>query len=76
MLEWQSVLVRCADHLGPPYRIDFPAHRIGSLGAAALPLFLALAAEAFHRGYAPAPVALLSVGSDSGERGALLVAAA
>lgn len=76
MLEWQSMFVRCSNRFGPPYRIDFPAHRIGSLGAAALPLCLTLAAEAFRAGYAPAPIALVFGGSESGERGAMIVAAA
>ena len=37
---------RAARQLTSPYRLDLPAHRMGSLGAAGLTLGLALAAEA------------------------------
>ncbi len=72
--EWQSLIVRAADVLGPPYQLDCPAQRIGSLGAAALPLSLALACEAYRAGYAPSPFALALAGSEAGERGAIVVA--
>ncbi len=75
MREYQSLIVRAANVLGPPYRIDLPAQRIGELGGAAGPLLLVLAAEGFRAGYAAAPIALCLLGSDSGERGAIVVAA-
>jgi 3-oxoacyl-[acyl-carrier-protein] synthase-1 len=75
MREWQSAFVRITNVLGAPYRIDCPAQRIGTMGAAALPLFVTLAAEAFRGGYAPSPLALAFAGSEAGERGALLLSA-
>jgi 3-oxoacyl-[acyl-carrier-protein] synthase I len=73
--EQQTVLLRHHRVLGEPYRMDNPAQRIGHMGAAAMPLCITLAAEAFTRGYAPSPLALVTAGSDGGERGALVVAA-
>ncbi len=73
MREWQSILVRANSVLGPPYRIDTPAHRMGALGAAAMPLCLTLAAEGFRAGYAPAPIAFIMAGSEAGERAAMVV---
>ncbi len=71
--EWQSVFVRSQKILGRPYYLDSPAQRIGHLGAAALPLFVASAATAWSREYAPSPVALGTAGTDLGERAALLL---
>jgi 3-oxoacyl-[acyl-carrier-protein] synthase-1 len=72
-LEWQSVFMRVQDVLGRPYYGDAPAQRIGFLGAAALPLFVALAATAWRHGYAPAPLLLAAAGSEGGERAALVL---
>ena len=69
--EWQSVFVRAQSVLGRPYHIDSPAQRIGYLGAAALPLFVAMAATAWRHGYAPSPIALAVAGNDGGARAAL-----
>ena len=71
--EWQSVWVRAQKVLGRPYIIEAPAQRIGYLGAAALPLFVAMAATAWEHGYAPSPLALALAGNDGGERAALLL---
>ncbi len=73
MREQQTVLVRQHRVLGEPYRIDHPAQRIGDMGAAALPLCLTLACEGFLREHAPSPIALITAGSDSGERSAVVV---
>jgi 3-oxoacyl-[acyl-carrier-protein] synthase-1 len=73
--EQQTVLVRHHTVLGAPYRLDNPAQRIGDMGAAALPLCAALVCEGFTRGYAASPIALITAGSDSGERGALVLRA-
>ncbi len=73
--EWQSVLVRGRGVLGDPYRVDSPAAQLGSLGAAAGPLGLALACHGFESGWAPAEGALVLTSSDGGERGAVLLAA-
>jgi 3-oxoacyl-[acyl-carrier-protein] synthase-1 len=48
---------------------------MGHLGAAAMPLHVILAAEAFRRGFAPHPYAVSIAGSDGGERAALLLSA-
>lgn len=71
--EWQAVFVRSQRVLGNPYYIDSPAQRIGYLGAAAMPLFVAIAATAWEYGYAPAPVALALAGTDGGARAALVL---
>jgi len=54
--------------------VDTIAHRIGNLGGAAGPLFLAMMCEAWRAETAPSQVAMAFLGSDTGERGALCVA--
>lgn len=71
--EWQSAFVRNQEILGRPYYIDSPGQRIGYLGAAAMPLFVAMAATAWRHGYAPSPVALAMAGNDGGERAAVVL---
>ncbi len=73
LYEWQSVFVRTQNILGNPYHIDSPAQRIGYLGAAALPLFVSMAATAWRHGYAPSPLALATAGNDGGDRAALVL---
>jgi 3-oxoacyl-[acyl-carrier-protein] synthase-1 len=68
-----AAITRCHKLFCEPMTIDSPPQRIGRTGAASLPLFLALAADAYRRGYAPTPIGLLFAGSDGGERGAILV---
>lgn len=68
LLEWHAALVRAQRFLGKPHWIDAHAHRLGRLGAAALPLHVAIASTAWRHGFGPHPVALSAVGSDSGER--------
>ncbi|MDI1443567.1 hypothetical protein [Polyangium sp. 6x1] len=74
--EWQSAFVRAQDGLESPYFIDSPAQRIGYLGAAAIPLFVVMAATAWEHGYAPSPVAMAIAGSDGGERAAVVLSSA
>jgi 3-oxoacyl-[acyl-carrier-protein] synthase-1 len=71
--EWQSVFVRTQKVLGVPYVIEAPAQRIGYLGAAAMPLFVAVAATAWRHGYAPSPLALALAGNDGGDRAAMVL---
>lgn len=71
--EWQNMLTRARQVFGAPHVTDAPAQRLGHVGAAALPLFVALACEGFVRGYAPHPLAMCFAGSDSGERAAIMV---
>jgi 3-oxoacyl-[acyl-carrier-protein] synthase-1 len=74
--EWQSVWVRAQRVLGNPYVIEAPAQRIGYLGAAAMPLFVTMAATGWRHGYAPSPTALALTGNDGGDRAAVLLAKA
>ena len=76
LYEWESVWVRAQKVLGNPYIIESPAQRIGYLGAAAMPLMVAMAATAWEHGYAPSPRALCTAGNDGGERAALCLAQA
>ena len=73
--EWQAVSMRHQKYLCEPQYTDFPAHRMGHLGAYALPFELTLVAEAWQRGFGPHTHALLLVGNDSGERVAVLATA-
>lgn len=70
---WQTMVTRTHALWGEPHVVEAPAQRLGHLGAAAMPLQIALAVEAWRRGYAPAPLAMAFAGSDAGERGALLL---
>lgn len=70
--EFQSAFVRTQKFLCDPQWIDSHAHKLGRLGAAALPLHVAMAATAWRHRFAPHGVALSTVGSDSGERVATL----
>ena len=69
--EWQTVFLRARPVLGPPFLVDNVAHRLGALGAAAGPLFTALACQAWRSGHAASPHVLALMGSEGGERGAL-----
>ena len=74
--EWEAVFVRSHRVLGRPYRIEAPAQRLGYLGAAAMPLFMALAATAWQYGYAPCPTALATATADRGQRVAMVLQSA
>jgi len=50
-----------------------PVEYLGEIGAAILPCLLAQALHAGQQGYAPGPLALCHVGSDSGARAAFVV---
>jgi 3-oxoacyl-[acyl-carrier-protein] synthase-1 len=71
--ELYAAITRTHTRFCEPLSIDSPPQRLGRTGAASLPLFLALAAEAYRRGYAPSPLGVLLAGSDGGERAGLLV---
>jgi 3-oxoacyl-[acyl-carrier-protein] synthase-1 len=71
-LEWQAMFIRGQRFFGPPQWVDAHAHKLGRMGAAALPLQVAIAATAWRHGFGPHPLALSTVGSDSGERVATL----
>jgi 3-oxoacyl-[acyl-carrier-protein] synthase I len=74
--EIQILFARLGDLVGE--RVDFntPLRELGRLGAATLPTFWVLAAEAWVRGYAADDVAVCLAGSDDGARAAVLLEAA
>jgi len=57
-----------------PLDLWHPIEYLGEIGAAILPCLLAQALHAGQEGYAPGPRTLCHVGSDAGERGAVVVA--
>jgi 3-oxoacyl-[acyl-carrier-protein] synthase-1 len=73
LYEWQAMTIRTQKLWGPPHYFDAPAQRMGYLGAAAVPMHLALATVAWRHGYAPSPIAMSLTGSDPGERAAILL---
>jgi 3-oxoacyl-[acyl-carrier-protein] synthase-1 len=75
LFELTSVMTRLQPLFCEPQYCDSPAHRLGHMGAAAMPLHLVLAAEAWRRGWAPHTTALSIAGTDTGERAAMLLAA-
>jgi len=74
--EWISVMTRTQAVWEEPQVSEAPAQRLGNLGAATVPVQLALATEAWRRGYAPHARVLCFAGSDDGFRVALRVEAA
>jgi 3-oxoacyl-[acyl-carrier-protein] synthase-1 len=68
LLEWQTVWVRAQKVMCAPQWIDAHATRLGRLGAAALPLHVAIASTEWRHGFGPHGLALSLVGSDTGER--------
>lgn len=74
--EWISVMTRTQAIWEEPQLSEAPAQRLGNLGAATVPVQLALATEAWRRGYAPHQRVLCFAGSDDGFRVALRVDAA
>ncbi len=66
--ELSSMSTRTQKHWCEPQMCDSPGQRIGYLGAAAMPLHLVLASEAWLRGWAPHSEAISIAGSDAGER--------
>jgi 3-oxoacyl-[acyl-carrier-protein] synthase-1 len=71
--ELQAALTRTQRSLCEPHHVESPAQRLGYLGAAAVPLHLVLASEAFHRGFAPHRLCVSIAGSDNGERSVVLL---
>jgi 3-oxoacyl-[acyl-carrier-protein] synthase-1 len=71
--EWQSMLIRTRRAWGEPYVVDSPAQRIGNLGASFMPFAFAMAHEGWRRGIAPDDRCVVTAGSDSGHRGAVVL---
>lgn len=68
ILEWQTVWLRAQKSMCEPQWIDMHATKLGRMGAAALPLHVAIMATEWRHGFGPHGMALSLVGSDSGER--------
>lgn len=73
--EFQIVIARFGDILGVDTALRTPARELGDLGAATLPMFWALSAEAWRAGYASDSIAVCLAGSRGGERGATVLEA-
>lgn len=75
LFEFQAMTTRTQKMWCEPQYCDAPAQRLGYLGAAAMPLHLVLAAEAWRGGWGAHSIAMSFAGSDAGERAAMLISA-
>jgi 3-oxoacyl-[acyl-carrier-protein] synthase-1 len=57
----------------PPFRLWQPIEFLGDIGSAIGPCLLGVGLAAYVGGYAPGPLALMSVGEDDGERAAFVL---
>ena len=73
--ELQAMMTRTHKLWCEPQVLEAPAQRLGYLGAAAMPLSMVLAAEAWRAGFAPHERAMCCAGSDDGQRAAVLLSA-
>jgi 3-oxoacyl-[acyl-carrier-protein] synthase-1 len=71
--EQQAALTRTQRWFCEPQQLDNPAQRMGNLGAATVPLHLAIACKGFEHACAPHHVVLSTAGSDGGERAATVI---
>ena len=69
--EWSMATLRCRDDIDGQPVVMFPAAATGDVGAAYIPLGLALVAQGHERGWIRSSPILLTASSDPGERGAL-----
>lgn len=74
--EYGFTLLRTSEHFEDGAGFQTPAESWGDAGAASVPLFVMLAAEADRRGYGPGPASLLWASSEDGLRGACVVSSA
>lgn len=74
--EYGFALLRASEHFEDGAGFQTPAESWGDVGAASVPLFAMLAAEADKKGYAPGPTSLLWASSEGGLRGACVVSSA
>jgi 3-oxoacyl-[acyl-carrier-protein] synthase I len=72
--EVQRVVARFGDVLGTDSELQMPLKDLGDVGAAAMPLLAVLAREWWRQGVARDDIAVLTGCSDSGGRGAFLLA--
>ncbi len=71
--ELQTVMARVQSRLASPQVLEAPCQRIGHMGSVVGLWQIIYAAEAFMRGYAPAPDCLCLLGSDTGHRTAFIL---
>ncbi|MDQ3001371.1 MAG: hypothetical protein M3Y08_08930 [Fibrobacterota bacterium] len=71
--EWGIVRTRLGEKIEPVVELTHPADCLGDMGAASTGVLIAYALHAFHRGYAPAPEALIWNASDDGARSAMVL---
>ena len=71
--EFQILITRFADVFGRQTHLQTPLRELGNIGAATIPMFLALSCESWLRGYSPDRFAVCLAASDTGLRGALLL---
>jgi 3-oxoacyl-[acyl-carrier-protein] synthase-1 len=57
----------------PPFQIWHPIEYLGEIGTAIGPCLLGLGLAAARSGYAPGPLALMSVGEEDGRRAAFVL---
>ena len=72
--EYGFAVTRTREHFVSPADFTAPADCWGDVGAASVPLSLGLALAAFAKGYSRGDTGLVWASSDTGERGAALVA--
>ena len=72
--ELQNIIARFGDALGLQAQLQMPLKELGDVGAAAMPLLAVLGAEAWRLGFANDDTAVVTGCSDSGARGAMLLA--
>lgn len=71
--EFGFMFVRASQHLKEGLKPVFPAKNWGDVGAASGPMSLCLAVALSIKGYSDGPVALITAGSEGGERAAVLL---
>ena len=73
-LDWGHALVRLCSMFGEPtFDVWLPAQSFGETGAAAGALAVCMAHRAVERGYFPASAAVVTLASEDGRRGAMLL---
>ena len=66
--EHGALLTRATEYLAAPHLLDYPAQRIGALGAAAVPFGAALIGTSWRMGRVPSPSALVVARNEAGRR--------
>ena len=72
-MDWGAAVSRLGARLDPELEISHPADAVGDVGCASGALLVAMAADVFADGRAPADHALVVTSSDSGARAAVRI---